>query len=258
MPKIQHLWEGPDAEEDSVDEQVSEVRSCKESQTPNSLAMEPVCLNPGCGKTTWSGEPNDYCSTKCKQDVAAQEAMLAVESPPQNTTTVIPVSDRNTFCDAVVVEGAPAFNEVVEISEKARYCDVLFMNPSRVTGCHSGSHAASSFGSRRVSLLPSAFCHEAMPSIMVTVLAYHSSGRNETIFETVMSKPLNRLITVWCELHKLDEKRASFTFQGNEVDPAHTIGSLGYDPGAGPFILKAAPKRSAASKDQPKVNVRNA
>lgn len=56
----------PDSSRDDGDEGAEFLGSRRRSMTEYSGA---VCLNPGCGKPTWNGEPGEYCSVDCKEAV---------------------------------------------------------------------------------------------------------------------------------------------------------------------------------------------
>ena len=43
-----------------------------------SVPAAPVCLVAGCGKPTWNGSPNDYCSSRCKKNGGAPQASKTV------------------------------------------------------------------------------------------------------------------------------------------------------------------------------------
>jgi len=143
-------------------------------------------------------------------------------------------------------EYVPAFDEVFtprlgeeDESGKRMNLDVNFMKlrPSKID--------ASTWGCHKVSMLPSHHARShAIASVIIT--AYHSSGRNETVYQTKASKPLGSIMRAWCKQHRLAEEKAKFMYHGKPVRTGDTIGSLGHDLSKGPITIRARPAQSSS------------
>ena len=56
--------------------------------------MIAVCLQPGCGKGTWNGQPGEHCGRACKKVADAAERVRA-KAPPGSLMCVRPGCDRS-------------------------------------------------------------------------------------------------------------------------------------------------------------------
>jgi len=87
---------------------------------------------------------------------------------------------------------------------------------------------AISFGPSRP-VVPSAHA-KTHTLVVVIVVAYHSNGRNETVFNVKPLTPFRRVIEAWCQYHQLPAHKTAFTLKHRGIAPDDTPASLGHDP----------------------------
>jgi hypothetical protein len=134
--------------------------------------------------------------------------------------------------------------------------------PSHVFYMKFGEGVASqverSTGSRVVSILPTprmsiAACpprNRKNIIVNVIVVAYHSTGRNETVFDIKLAVPMSKVMQAWCERHGLQVDKSLFKIGDRKVLPEDTATSLGHDPTKGPMVVRAFPLRDERSAEK--------
>lgn len=80
--------------------------------------------------------------------------------------------------------------------------------------------------------------------VAVIVVAYHSTGRNETVYHVKPLMPFGRLMEEWCKYHKLPKKKTSFWIKERLIKPEDTPASLGHLPGRSTMVVHAKPQLS--------------
>lgn len=108
---------------------------------------------------------------------------------------------------------------------------------------HIRSNSFCTIGSNTLTALPSNRIKSGN-LVAVIVAAYHSSGKNESVFEIKPVMPLQKLVQVWCKQNNIQEKDAVFKMRGREILPTDTVASLRHDPSKGPMVLRAFPRRN--------------
>lgn len=137
---------------------------------------------------------------------------------------------------------APSFDDIFDHKESRKGSEVLCMKLEGISCPRDGSPVCES---NTVSMLPSGHGRNNIP-VDVVVVAYHTKGRNETIFQSSMSVPLKQVMSAWCKHHSLDAKRASFFHKGlsRPISASDTPASLGHDPKKGPLTICGRPNRA--------------
>jgi Ca2+/Na+ antiporter len=149
-------------------------------------------------------------------------------------------------------EEAPAFDDFFNIKEARVHSEVHFLQldgASTPRGGVSNTKGKSQAGAYIVSTLPSAHARNNA-SVTVIVVAYHSKGRNETVFQTRMSIPLRQVMAGWCKQHRIEDNKASFYTKSvsRPLEASDTVASVGHDATRGPLIIRARPNRDQGER----------
>lgn len=79
--------------------------------------------------------------------------------------------------------------------------------------------------------------------VVVIVVAYHSNGRNETVFNVKPLTPFRRVIEAWCQYHQLPVARTTFSLKHRLIQPDDTPAGLGHDPAkTATMVVHAKPR----------------
>merc|ERR1711957_958399 len=59
-------------------------KPCRESATTSAAPIStvgPVCVKPGCGKPAWNGKSDEYCSKPCRESATTSAAPISTVGP---------------------------------------------------------------------------------------------------------------------------------------------------------------------------------